>query len=428
MNNMQTNDGQHSQSICILPFIHLATKPNGSVRYCCSVKKDVIRDDAGVPVNFGHTDIDDIWNLKSLRVFRQKMINGEKPSACASCWSEEAIGKKSKRQKENELYLEKFKERIASAKINDGCITKEPVYFDFRAGNTCNLKCRSCSGYFSSTFAREVVERWDDSFKFKSQMSPNSTVMMNWFKTDQFKINILKMMPDLEHVYVAGGEPTLIPEVLTLLHACIESKKSKNILLRYHTNLSHIPEKFYSLISQFGRVSIGISLDGFGDKLTYLRHPLSWSTVEQNLNLVSKLPIETDIIVNCTVTLVNVLYLEELIEYFHLASDKKIRQAGFSINIAHEPEYLNINILSPELKAVAIGRIQKIIDRQNLSQTLREDLISIIEYMSTISPENVKTLREDFVDYTIYLDRIRGESFENTFPELAHLLTDWATS
>ena len=118
-----------SKTFCPLPWIHLATRPNGDVSVCCTAnasgagKQDektagLVKKD-GIAMNLRDHTIEEVWNSEHMRRTRLQMLNGEIPSSCTKCFSEEAKGITSKRQWESA----EWKQRVDFDNLNfDGLI------------------------------------------------------------------------------------------------------------------------------------------------------------------------------------------------------------------------------------------------------------------------------------------------------------------
>jgi hypothetical protein len=84
-----------SKSFCVLPWIHLATHPNGTVTLCCQV--DTInglgfaKNDKILDLN-QNQNIPDFLNSSEFKKTRLQMLNGERPSACHKCFEHEDSG------------------------------------------------------------------------------------------------------------------------------------------------------------------------------------------------------------------------------------------------------------------------------------------------------------------------------------------------
>jgi len=227
----------------------------------------------------------------------------------------------------------------------------------------------------------------------------------------------------LEHIYITGGEPSLISKLEELLEECI-NKNRTDIYIRLNTNLATYNEKFYELLSHFS-VSLGPSIDAYGDKLRYIRNPIRWKTIEKNLKRLMTMPSKISIDINCTITVLNILYIDELFYWivdFEKSYDRNLSNRVI-FEIAHEPLYLHFNLLSNRLKRVAINRIESMIDSGLLTKNQKGDLNSIIGMLNEQLP-NIDENRRKFRLYTRHLDDIRNESFVDVFPELKEMMNE----
>ena len=78
-----------SKTFCPLPWIHLATRPNGDVRVCCTANASgagitdekeagLVKED-GVAMNLRDHTIEEVFNSSHMRRTRLQMIKGEVP-------------------------------------------------------------------------------------------------------------------------------------------------------------------------------------------------------------------------------------------------------------------------------------------------------------------------------------------------------------
>ena len=154
------------KTFCPLPWIHLATRPNGDVRVCCTANasgagktddKEVglVKQD-GINMNLRDHTIEEVWNSEQMRNTRLQMLNDEIPSSCKKCFEEEAKGIKSKRNWETEVWNERIDvQEIVDQTQEDGTLPVNIPYFDLRLGNLCNLKCIMCSPHDSSKWVKD---------------------------------------------------------------------------------------------------------------------------------------------------------------------------------------------------------------------------------------------------------------------------------
>ena len=138
------------QRFCVLPWISLEASPIGTVRPCCLSQAEVV-DDHGVKITVGETDLASIQRTQHMRDLRRAFLDGQEPRDCERCWNEERAGRTSKRQHT----LSRLKHVLPDQEW-----TMEPgplMFLDLKLGNICNLKCRICGSWSSSTFAAEEI-------------------------------------------------------------------------------------------------------------------------------------------------------------------------------------------------------------------------------------------------------------------------------
>ena len=112
---------------------------------------------------------------------------------------------------------------------------------DLKLGNYCNLSCRMCSSYSSSTYASEFPKKKKILKETGIDLGINDyekhNVQSKWYNEPKFVDTIKKMINDgLRHLKFTGGEPLMVPSVKKLLNYCIEQNKAKNIELVLITN------------------------------------------------------------------------------------------------------------------------------------------------------------------------------------------------
>jgi len=136
---------------CVLPWVSLEASPIGTVRPCCLADDEIV-DDAGNKFNLATADFKGIQNSNSMRELRQEFVDGKQPKTCRKCWREERAGRTSKRMHT----LDRLKHMLPD---QDWTADAKPLMFlDLKLGNICNLKCRICGSWSSSTFATEELQ------------------------------------------------------------------------------------------------------------------------------------------------------------------------------------------------------------------------------------------------------------------------------
>ena len=123
---------------CSLPFVQYSTYNGGRYRLCCMAKEPKKL------VNQEELGIDGTWNHDYVKEVRRKMTAGEWLPECGECQHLERNGIMSSRQWENEQWKDVIDDVVADASANDWKVD-QPLQFDFRLGNLCNLQCQMCN-------------------------------------------------------------------------------------------------------------------------------------------------------------------------------------------------------------------------------------------------------------------------------------------
>lgn len=432
-----TDSTVNSKTFCILPFIHMATRPNGDVRLCCTsnasgagtidVKEIGLVKDNGVSMNLREHTIEEVWNSQFMRDTRLKMTNNEIPDSCKKCFEEESKGIKSKRYWETEVWSQRLNiEDRVSMMNTDGSLPVDIPYFDLRLGNLCNLKCIMCSPHDSSSWIKDWKkqtpqytnpqliqdQRWD------------RTMDYTWYQKGVFIESMKSQAHNIKELYFAGGEPLLIPEHYNILRFMVDAGHSTNCVLRYNSNGTEIPDELLELWNHFKLVKFNLSIDGFGDKNDYIRYPSKWATITENLHKLDNTPDNVVINVACAVQVLNVMHLDELIDwkmnqYFKKVNTKEYGAGLIGLHLVYLPSYMNVRVLPENLKQEAIRRIHTIIEKYSspdfdADPYGKQRWLGLIEYLQEDWTNKLPALKE----YLEVTDNTRGTNYKETFKDL----------
>jgi MoaA/NifB/PqqE/SkfB family radical SAM enzyme len=374
-----------SSTLCVLPWIHLATSPNGKTKLCCIAVEEY--------GDLSKNSVDEIWNSEYINSVRTKMLNNETVSACYKCSYQESLGITSKRQRENSNWGTDI---IASSTIK---------YLDLRFGNTCNLKCVMCSPNDSSLWIKDhdLMYSTIQNSEVKQSMNWDKTSLNNtWFKDTDFRESIYNQIPNLRQVFFAGGEPLLIKENLLLVKKIIELGYQDRITLRYSTNGLLITEELISLWSKFSSVIINISIDACGKRDEYIRYPTSFKEVESGLRLLDNTPKNIQVTFATAVQILNIKHMPEFVKW---ADSHNIKT-----HMLYAPSYLSVQCLPAKDKTEVHALFNELGSEQ---------WQNILNFMDA---EDTSHLLPAFKEYITKLDIIRDTDASTVFPELAHLL------
>ena len=391
--------------LCDLPWIHLSVMPHGVTSICCEANhknnKSHAVDQHNNLVPIHNNSVEDVVNSESYKQIREAMLAGRVPEACKGCHKIEKAGGVSKRLKDSSWKFD-WKSRTAP----DGSITPDIRALEIRLGNLCNLKCRSCNAESSSSWIPEY-------YKFKDQIplasgyewikkKPEFTHA--WTEDPDFYEKILNASPNLENIYISGGEPFLVPKHFDFIKRLRDSGNT-DLHISYHTNLNYDIEKLrphLDVLRDFRSVKLNLSIDDVGERNSYIRNPSNWDLTIKNLDYFHK---QTDLEIEIcqTVNVYNFMYIEELY--------KLIKDIPIYYNHVHAPAYQSAFVLDLDKRKQKLSEVKNIIP-----ENLYNGLMQYNEIPS--DPETVSL----FTRYTKMLDQSRKENFEQIFPKTASSL------
>ena len=414
-----------------MPFISVMLNTDGKMRYCCiaSGPSAFARDNNNNPLMVGKDSITDAWNSQTFKQARQDMLEGNFVEACKHCYKQESLNVPSYRTRMTDEWKnrlgEKFYEYIKQAIENNNTMQLPPVYLDLRLGNLCNLKCRMCNPFNSSQIAKEhfkIIEEdtvyqnlWSDQFGQNPYFLKDQTLD---FDSNFMWNDIISMIPNLTKVYMTGGEPTLINNNYRFMEEIISAGYQDKIELFFNINCTNVTDKFINLVSKFSKIQINCSIDGYMKVNDYIRSPSKWEKIDENFQkLAQTTNIRLD--VSPVIQVYNVLDCHNMLSYVESIAKKYNRFIGIDFLINDHPQFLDVTILPKKIREKAVNNLESYNGSLLEVPHIKNSVTGIINLMKKEQHPNGDKLLVDFVNYTKTLDRVRSESFKETFPELA---------
>lgn len=444
-----------SNTFCVLPWIHFATRPNGDMRLCCSANASgagndhtvgLVKNEKGKPANFGNSKPLEAWNNDYMKSVRTTMLEGNIPKSCTKCYEEESKGVASKRMWETGTWIQDGIDvpELIKQTEEDGTIPDKLVYLDLRLGHTCNLKCVMCSPHDSSQWVGDHKKLYPifQAKELKDQMSWDRKEFNNkWHENPDFWKEMYAQIPNLKQVYFAGGEPLMIREHKSFLEEIIRQGYADKILIRYNTNGLLIDEEIIEIWKQFKLVKVGFSIDDIDQRNYYIRYPSEWDTVVKNLHRLDNTPDNIQVSIATAIQILNIKHLPEFAKWKIQQKFKKINlqnvmegmEAGggiLNMHLLYIPTWLSIRALPAEDKE----EVRKLFAEFAtwLYENYRQDedywknnpygwkrWQAVLEFMDS---EDHTDQLPAFREYIERLDDLRKTDFAKIFPELAHLL------
>ena len=434
-----------TDTFCPVPWNFQAIQNNGAVRVCCQMNaaatsRGTLRKDDGTVYQAGTDDLAQARNAQLIREVRSDMMQGKWHSECVRCMQEEQAGIRSRRQWENQQW-QLTAEQVAPYTSDDGTINTDAlpiVYYDLRFGNFCNLACRMCGPEDSHTWYKDWVNlgmgsSWKDTHgEVKLEKNDRGrwvTDAYDWHGSETFWDQIENNITNIEHVYMAGGEPLLIERHYEFLKKCIDLDVAKNIILEYNTNLTNLQQRVLDLWTHFKQVRVGASIDGMNNVLEYQRYPAKWSTIERNLRTVDQLPDNVMAWLAVTVTNLNCWQLPDFMLWKLQQGFTKINNTRgnpiIQYHVCHRPWTSSIRILTPELKQ----QLRQQYDSKrvwfndyddNIQRVANRTLDSVLKFAEA---EDASQRIPEFVKFTNRLDSLRKQDIRDVVPEYINIFS-----
>jgi organic radical activating enzyme len=455
--NKHVFDKTKTKTFCILPWIHVGTRPNGDARLCCGSNASQaangifdagnVKKEDGSPANFGKDTLYSAFNNSYMRSVRTTMLNGDIPSSCSKCFEEEENGMISKRIWETHYWHTEDNgidiDELIDTTEEDGSIPLKVPYLDLRLGHNCNLKCVMCTPNDSSRWTQDydkLVASTDNRTILKQIRFDSDKFNNQWYERPELWDEIFDNIPNIKQLYFAGGEPLMIKEHRRLLEEVVKRGYADQITIRYNSNGTLVADWVLELWSHFKQVKFGFSIDAVSERNYYIRYPTNWQTIVDTLHKLDNTPDNIVVSIACAVQIFNIQHITEFGKWVVQQNFKKINKYKYagtetgggiiSMHLLYMPTYLSARLLPVEDKIKLRNQFMEF--KKWLWDNYRQDdnfwkdnpqgwsrWESILKF---IEAEDHSHLIPTFKEYAEKLDSIRGLNAKQIFPELEHIL------
>lgn len=227
---------------------------------------------------------------------------------------------------------------------------------------------------------------------------------------------MLKHPRDLRELHFSGGEPFMHKTVEEMIDYLIDKEATKDILLKFNTNCTVVPDRMVEKLKRFEQIFLALSIDAYGKYWEYIRYPGKWKSMVHNIEKLKTLR-NAHIITVPVLQVYNALNIVELLEY----TDSIGLECQISVLTA--PWFLNISVLPKKIRRLALKRLNDYIEK--CGNTYRKnhllDIANSLDYLhDDYTEKNLKTL----MVFTNDLDVTRNQHFRETHKELLDLLEE----
>jgi len=352
-------------TFCVLPWVGREINWNSKETHCCLLPKN--------------------YNIDQIK---SDLLAGIKTSACQKCWNLEEHGLKSDRQVKNsalDFYWDRDSESIKTDAVAGNL--NRILMLKLLTSYTCNATCVSCNSSASSSWA-QLDHQADSSIPLKKY----KFIDLDNVKT---KVNF----KELKMLSLIGGEPLYEKKNFDLLEHIIELGNN-NVFLSMVTNGSvELTARQKQVLSKFKNINFSISIDGTESVFEYMRYPLKWPMLINNLNFFRGLT--DNISSNYTLSNLNILYHNQTIDWFNK------NKIVYSVNPIYNPTWLQPRALPESIK--------KLLKQQ----------LSVPDYNTFIGPMHTDQDQKNFetlLEQISIQDQAKKIQMHDYLPELATLI------
>ena len=392
----------NKSNFCIRPFNSGLIETNGEIRICCTIEPHLTEFKNYSDYNIKDSSIEEWWNSDYLKYVRETFLQNKRLKECINCWKKDDIGTSSHRSEANFQYKSIFQNNFEKyLKVIGKQDLSFPEDIELQITNLCNLKCQMCSGVDSSKLLVENNALGFESLKQKDYELNDLT----YKKIEEI------VEHDLSLINLRGGEPFFNKKVIQLLLKLIENKKADKIILHITTNGTICNEKILDILKHFKNIRLMISIEGIEKHNEYMRFPSKWKEIDNNILKFKELN-NTYIYVNSVVQNLNLLYIDQLIEYCY---ENKL---FINLSKLYNPEYLDILNLPKKILEQSHEKLSKIEEKKLIHTNNIKEIIEIIKnHLENYQFDEKRYQR--FVDMIKKRDNYRKVHIKDYMPELA---------
>ena len=286
---MKIKPSEGNKTFCMAPWTHTYLSPQSERRLCCASREKAswasqYIDSEKADKNSEYTPIslEQHWNSPYMMGIRKSLLAGEEIPQCQVC-NHKLLNIYTYRDYfTKNLFVNKIDE-VFEKTNDDGYTEMKPISFDYRISNLCNFKCRMCGDQLSSSWEAEnrMLGYYDNGAE--AWATKEFKPIIEKFQKEVAEKELWDAVKEgrIEEIYWVGGEPLMFEIHWDVMKYLVDSGHSKNVTVRYNTNLSRTSFKgtnLYDLLPHFKKVNVSASIDGTDKIVEYIRHGIKWET------------------------------------------------------------------------------------------------------------------------------------------------------
>jgi len=438
---MKIKPSEGNKTFCMAPWTHTYLSPQSERRLCCASREKAswtnqYIDSEKADKNSEYTPIslDEHWNSPYMMDIRKSLLAGEEISQCQVC-NHKLLNIYTYRDYfTKNLFVNKIDE-VFEKTNNDGYTEMKPISFDYRISNLCNFKCRMCGDQLSSQWEAEnrMLGYYDNGAE--AWATKEFKPIIEKFQKEVAEKELWDAVKEgrIEEIYWVGGEPLMFEIHWDVMQYLVQSGHSKNVTVRYNTNLSRTSFKginLYDLLPHFKNVNVSASIDGTDRIVEYVRHGIKWEKWLDNFKkglFLNELYGDDGIVLDVTITSPGLFSMKDL---FDLALELNVKSYikktfAFDSSIIMSPSMIPRNILNQIIDDNINYMKLKVTPKTKIYIESLEDLkiTNTFEEIYHNSLEGIAAGKKRM----ILIDRLRNNEgvLDNIFSKNTNLLNWW---
>ena len=317
--------------------------------------------------------VETFYNPAEKRDQQKRMLAGEQPPACDSCWRYENLGLTSDRTRKSLS----FKDHLTAEDYKNPNFVFKPKALELAFNNTCNLACSYCSPQFSTSWINDIRVngvytdiKTDDRRHYQKDMAelnemikpPHMELFWKWFET---------VMEGLESIRVSGGEPLMHEEVFQLF--AMMTRVNPNIETVIHSNLCQKPvvmDRFFEKIKGLNNLRMNISNESAGETAEFIREGMVYSEWLTNIERLGNSTVK-EFSISTTVSAIALQSLDQMyLDIIDIRKRTKVKPY-ISINMVDKPEFQGFACLTRQERDFYINKYT------NFYASIKDDLLPV---------------------------------------------------
>jgi organic radical activating enzyme len=438
---MKIKPSKGNKTFCMAPWTHTYLSPQSERRLCCASREKaswtnqyIDSEKADKNSQYTPVSLEEHWNSPYMMDIRKSLLAGEEIPQCQVC-NHKLLNIYTYRDYfTKNLFVNKIDE-VFEKTNDDGYTEMKPISFDYRISNLCNFKCRMCGDQLSSSWEAEnrMLGYYDNGAE--AWATKEFKPIIEKFQKEVAEKELWDAVKNgtIEEIYWVGGEPLMFEIHWDIMKYLVQSGHSKNVTVRYNTNLSRTSFKginLYDLLPHFKNVNISASIDGTDKIVEYVRHGIKWEKWLDNFKkglFLNELYGDDGMVLDVTITSPGLFSMKDL---FDLALELNVKSYikktfAFDSSIIMSPSMIPRDILNQIIDDNINYMKLKVTPKTKIYIESLEDL-KITNTFEEIYDNYLEGIGEG-KKRMILIDRLRNNEgvLENIFSKNTDLINWW---